>query len=422
MQDNTARAMPLENKSASEPGFLTERVDWYYRERVERTWSGGHIMHGRAPGVDAVRLISNDYLSIAEHPDIVEAQVRTLRRGGNGVLMSAVFLHGDDPMLELEQEFADFLGSESAIIAQSGWCANTGLVQCLAGEGVPVYVDMLAHMSLYEGVRAAGARQVLFRHNDAGSLERQIARHGAGVIVVDSVYSTTGSVAPLRELTALAHREGCVLVVDESHSLGTHGPEGAGLVTALGLADAVHFRTASLAKAFAGRAGLITCSRRFSEYFRCTSLPAIFSSTLLPHEVAGLGATLGVIRREGWRRERLQRNAAYLRNGLDDLGYNVSTSESQIIPLEAGAEPDTIVLRDALEARGVFGSVFCAPATAANRSMIRMSINASLEAGDLDHILKVCREIREPVGMANWPSTRRRARGSASGEALLASA
>lgn len=422
MRDNTARAMPLEYGNATEPDFLTERVEWYYRERVQRTWSGGHIMHGKAPGSDAVRLISNDYLSIAEHPDIIDAQVRSLREGGNGVLMSAVFLHGDDPMLDLERELAGFLGSEASIITQSGWCANTGLVQCLAGEGVPVYVDMLAHMSLYEGVRAAGARSVVFRHNDVGSLERQIARHGPGVIVVDSVYSTTGSVAPLRDLTSVAHRHGCILVVDESHSLGTHGPEGAGLVVELGLADAVHFRTASLAKAFAGRAGLITCSQRFSEYFRCTALPAIFSSTLLPHEVAGLRAALGVIRREGWRRERVHRNAAYLRSSLDDLGYNVSTSASQIIPLEAGAEPDTIVLRDALEARGVFGSVFCAPATAANRSMIRLSINASLEVAELDRIVAVCREIRGEVEMARWPSTRRRERRSGAGEGLLATA
>jgi CAI-1 autoinducer synthase len=150
-------------------------------------------------------------------------------------------------------------------------------------------------------------------HNEVEHLERQILRHGPGVVVVDSIYSTTGSIAPLREIVEICEAQGCILVADESHSLGTHGPNGEGLVVELGLAERVHFRTASLAKAFAGRAGFVTCSRRFAEYFKSESNPAIFSSTLLPHDIHGLAATLGVIRQEGWRRERLRENAAYLR-------------------------------------------------------------------------------------------------------------
>lgn len=410
MQDNTARTVPVAPPLSITPAFLADRVEEYYRERVEKTWDGGHIMHGREPGPDAVRLISNDYLSIADHPDIVDAQIGALREAGNGVLMSAVFVHGDNPLLDLERELAQFLGSEATVVSQSGWCANTGLIQAIAGGDTPVYVDMLAHMSLHEGVRAAGARPVPFRHNDVASLGRQIERHGVGVIVVDSVYSTTGSVAPLVDLAEMAERHGCVLVVDESHSLGTHGPQGAGMVVELGLTEQVHFRTASLAKAFAGRAGVVTCSERFAEYFKCVALPAIFSSTLLPQEIAGLRATVDVIRRESWRRERLHRNADWLRRELDALGYNVSTSRSQIVPLEAGPEPNTIVLRDALERRGVFGAVFCAPATAANRSMIRLSVNAALSREELEHVVAVCAEVREEVGMTAWPSTRRRGR------------
>jgi CAI-1 autoinducer synthase len=191
--------------------------------------------------------------------------------------------------------------------------ANTGLIQVIAGEGVPVYADMMAHMSLWEGIKCAGAKPVTVFHNEVEHLERQILRHGPGVVVVDSIYSTTGSIAPLREIVEICEAQGCILVADESHSLGTHGPNGEGLVVELGLAERVHFRTASLAKAFAGRAGFVTCSRRFADYFKSESNPAIFSSTLLPHDIHGLAATLGVIRQEGWRRERLRANAAYLR-------------------------------------------------------------------------------------------------------------
>ncbi|EAR21812.1 alpha-hydroxyketone-type quorum-sensing autoinducer synthase [Nitrococcus mobilis] len=390
-----------------EPAFLKNRVATYYRERVEKTWNGGHIMHGRQPSTDSIVLQSNDYLSIAGHPAILRAQAEAIEQAGNGLLMSAVFLQGSEPQPRLEAEFADYLGSEATVLCQSGWCANVGLIQAIADASVPVYVDMFAHMSLHQGILCAGATARPFRHNDVDHLERQIRRYGPGIVVVDSIYSTTGNIAPLVALTEIGLRHGCVLVVDESHSLGTHGPDGVGLVAACGLADQVHFRTASLAKAFAGRAGLITCSARFAEYFKCTARPAIFSSTLLPHEIAGLHTALRVIRQEEWRRQRLYRNARYLRDELSRLGYNLE-SDSQIIGLESGPEPQTIVLRDALESRGIFGSVFCAPATPTNRSLIRLSVNAALCGAQLRRIVNVCAAIREEVDLVSWASTRRK--------------
>jgi CAI-1 autoinducer synthase len=365
-------------------------------------------MRGKIPGKDAIQLMSNDYLAIANHPDILNNQSDVLLNADGVILMSAVFLHGDSPQQRFEQRLANFMESEQGILCQSGWCANTGLIQTIADENTPVYLDMLAHTSLWEGARSAGAPAVMFHHNDPHHLERQVLKHGPGVIVVDAVYSTDGSVCPLQEIVDVGSRYSCVLVVDESHSLGTHGKQGEGIVAALGLSDRVHFCTASLAKAFAGRAGFITCSPRFSEYFKCESNPAIFSSTLLPHEVAGLDATLTVIQTEGWRRERLHANADYLRMRLGELGYNLNGSESQIISLESGTEQQTIVLRDALEARGIFGSVFCAPATPKNRAIIRFSINSNLTKVELDRITQVCADIRDDVDMENWPSSRRK--------------
>ncbi len=393
--------------NAPEPDFLAMRVNRYYRERVEKSWGGGHIMRGKTPGKDALHLSSNDYLSISRHPTIIQAAAECLLEEGNGLLMSGIFLHGENPLLELEQRLGNYMGTESGVLCQSGFAANTGLLQSIANEHTPVYVDMMAHMSLWEGIRSAGAKAVPFHHNDVDHLERQILKNGPGVILVDSVYSTNGSVCPLAEVVDVGTRHGCVLVVDESHSLGTHGKQGEGLVMALGLSDRVHFQTASLAKAFAGRAGFIACSARFSEYFKFESNPAIFSSTLLPHEVAGLDATLDVIQQESWRRHKLHSNAEYLRNNLEELGYNLNGSQAQIIALESGTEQQTIVLRDALEARGIFGSVFCAPATAKNRALIRLSVNAALSRDELERIVSVCRDIRERVGMAAWASTRR---------------
>lgn len=397
-----------QNNDAALPAFLAARIDRYYRERVQQSWSGGHIMMGRTPESDALHLSSNDYLSIARHPDIIEAVCASVRAEGNGLLMSGIFLHGDAcPQLQLENMFAAYMHAEAGVLCQSGFAANTGLIQSIANEKTPVYVDMMAHMSLWEGIRSAEARPVSFLHNDVDHLRQRIERNGPGVVIVDSVYSTNGSVAPLVAIADVCAENNCVLVVDESHSLGTHGPHGAGLVVELGLADRVDFRTASLAKAFAGRAGFIACSKRFQEYFKFEALPAIFSSTLLPYEAAGLAATLDVIERDDWRRTRLAANARYLRTRLTELGYNLNGSEAQIIALEAGPEQQTIALRDALEARGIFGSVFCAPATAQNRSLVRISVNAALSETELERLVEACDAIRDEVDMWNWPSTRR---------------
>ena len=225
---------------------------------------------------------------------------------------------------------------------------------------------------------------------------------------MDAVYSTSGSLCPLAEIVAVAERHGCVLVVDESHSLGVFGEQGAGLTCALGLAGRVHFRTASLSKAFAARGGIVAGSARNIEYFRYESRPAIFSSGILPQEAAAFQATLDVVRAEGWRRERLAQNADFLRSRLDALGYNVDDSQCQIVSLVAGPEESTIVLRDALESRGIFGAIFCAPATARNRSLIRFSVTSALTREQLERVVGVCGHIRREVDLAGWASTQRK--------------
>ena len=235
----------------------------------------------------------------------MRAQARALLGHEHELLMSAVFQHGDTPQSRVEARLAAMMRAEAGLIAQSGWAANVGLIQCIAGPAVPVYIDMAAHASLWEGITAAGAVPVPFRHNDVDHLNRQLERTGPGIIVVDSVYSTTGSVAPLTALVVAAEASGSVIVVDESHSLGTHGPGGAGLVVQLGLERRVHFRTASLAKTFAGRAGFVACSGLFKDFFAVEARPAIFSSGLLRHELAWFEAAADFIGAAEARRESL---------------------------------------------------------------------------------------------------------------------
>ena len=393
------------------PAFLKNRIRAFYSERVEKSWGGKHILRsGNVPGPNAIQMMSNDYLSLADHPEIRKVQANSLIEDRSAVLMSGIFLQAGSIQHQFEAAMADFMKSDRTILSQSGWNANVGLIQSIATEGVPVYIDMLAHMSLWEGIHSASATPRFFRHNDLDHLERKLKAHGSGIIVIDSVYSTNGSLAPIAEIVALAQAYNCVIIVDESHSLGTHGPEGRGLVVELGLEKVVTFRTASLAKAFAGRAGIVSCSEVFFDYFCSTSRPTIFSSALLPHEILGLHKTLEVIRGADKRRQRLHRNAQRLRDGLLTIGYNVFDSDSQIVSLEPGIESLTMKVRDCLEDYKIFGSIFCAPATPANRSLVRFSVNAALSLEDIDQVLAVCDKIQQQVGLEDWASTKRLSR------------
>lgn len=407
----SSSCMPCQHTARSRsPGLsahLRARIARDFHARWHDEWGGRFVTHGRTPGSDAVRLDGNDYLAVTGHPRIVQAQIDSLRCNQDVVVQSSVFHLAGTPTHQFELALADWLGADSALLCQSGYTANLGLLQVVADPQTPVYVDSLAHMSLWEGVRASGATAHPFRHNDPGHLARMIARHGPGLVVVDSVYSTTGALCPLAEVVDIAQAHDCMILVDESHSLGTHGPGGRGLCAQLGLTDRVHFITASLAKAFAGRAGFFTMPDELRHYLMCHSFPSIFSSSLLPHEVAGLAATLEVLRTSDAARERLRQHTARVRTSLTQLGYPIAQGSEQIIALEAGTEVNTLALREALESGGIFGAIFVAPATARNRAMVRLTLHAALTDAELSHLEQVAAEIAPQVRPWEWPSARR---------------
>ncbi len=397
--------------SPNDPAFLHDRIQRYYTKRVEEAWAGGHPMKGRSPQPGDIQLRTNDYLCLAGHPMVIAAEIKALRADGHGAAVSRVWLHQEkDTLSVFEERLAGVVQAEETVLCNSGYCANVGLIQAITEPNAPVYMDMKAHISLWEGVSSAKATAVPFRHNSADHLERQIKKHGAGVVCVDALYSTDGNVSPLADILDIVERHGCVLVVDETHSFGAHGKDGGGLCVALGIADRVHFRTIGLSKAVASRGGAIACSSRNAEYFRYEAFPVIFSTSVLQHEVAGYNAVLDVIQKETWRRDRLHKSHAYLRDALDKLGYNVDASQHQIIALEAGNQLDTIKFRDALESRGVFGAIFFPPATPEKRCLIRFTVNCGHTRQELDHVISVCRDIRDEVDLANWPSTRRKSK------------
>jgi CAI-1 autoinducer synthase len=367
-------------------------------------WKSGYaaanlIVVGGKPGPDAILLAGNDYLSLSRHPKIVQAITDTLHDSRSDVLMSTVYIQHLDGQRQYETAMAAYLGSEAAVLCQSGWSANDGLIQVLADDNTPVYIDIGAHASLWQGIHSAGATARPFRHNDPASLSSLTKRYGPGLVVADAVYSTTGDICPLGDFVDIAERQGCIVLLDESHSVGVRGPCGVGLAAELGLIDRVHFRTFSLSKAFVGRGGVVAGPSHMLEYFRFVARPSVFSSAVLPHEIAAFSTALEIIRQDDWRREALRQKSDYLRRGLVAAGWPVASNDAPIIALMGGAEERTVRLREALEARNVFGSVFCAPSTPRNRSLVRLTVNAVVSESDLDRVIDACAAARQEAGL-----------------------
>ncbi len=393
------------------PSFLARSVESFHRRRIQPL--GKHICWSGTPDQETVNVKDNDYLCLAADGRINRAQARELLRGGSGLQMSGVFLREDDhdhAHRRFERAMADFCGMGDAIFCQSGFDANVGLMQFLLNEyndeSIPVYLDLFAHMSFQVGIRAAGGRAVLFRHNDADSLIRALDRGGPGIIVVDSLYSTMGTEAPLTVLQEIARNYGSVLVVDESHSLGVAGPDGAGLCAQYGVEP--DFITASMAKAFAFMGGMVLCARpEYGIAFRSLSMPAVFSSIPSPHVSARGLKTLAIIRAEEFRRERLRAGARLLRDGLRALDYPIGDTESWIIPLVIGDETETAAFRDALEEYNIFAALFAPPATSLKGNLVRLTVNCGHSHADLEYILEAFRELRADFNPSRWRGARR---------------
>ncbi len=408
---------------SSEPPFgsilpsLRRRVEGHFEK-----YPDGHLVLGRPSGGLDVNLSGNDYLGLGNDPRIIRRQLDALAEAQENIFMSGVYTQHLDLQLRLEQDYARWLGAEAAVLCQSGFAANEGLMQATTGPETPAYIDMFAHASVWQGATVADAPAFAFRHNDADHLRRQIAKHGPGMVAVEAIYSTIGDLCRLQDILDVCEETGSMLIVDESHAVGVIGLQGEGLVSHLGLAERVHFRVFSLSKAMVGRGGVVVGPARFAEYFRFESAPAIFSSAVFANEVARFEATLGVVRGEVHRRSRVSGLSERLRNGLLERGYDVSCSESQIVPLIAGPESETAGLRDALEARGVIGSVFCTPATPRNRSLVRLCVHSDLENANIDYILDVFAEIHDQVRPDRWPVSHRRRVGRTTGKAAASAA
>jgi glycine C-acetyltransferase/8-amino-7-oxononanoate synthase len=354
----------------------------YRRLRVISGPQGPRVLLDGRP---VLLLCSNNYLGLADHPGVREAAAEAAMRYGAGAGASRLVSGNMRIHRRLEEELADFKGSEACVLFGSGYLANAGVIPTLAREGDMVFSDALNHASVVDGCRLARAETFVYEHADvehlAWGLEQAEGR--GSLIVTDGLFSMDGDIAPLEQIVELGRRYDARVMVDEAHATGTLGPDGRGSVAAAGLEDEVDVVVGTLSKSLGSYGAFVCCEKTMAKYLVNSARTLIFSTALPPPAVAAAMAALALLRDQPRRVEKLQRNSQVLREALADEGLPVGPSGTHIVPLIVGdAAAAMAACEQALE-QGVFAQAIRPPTVPAGTSRLRLSVMASHTKSEL---------------------------------------
>jgi glycine C-acetyltransferase len=352
----------------------------------------------QAEGRQMMMLSSYDYLGLIGDPRIDEAAIDAIRKYGTGTGGVRMLTGTIDIHHEMEREVAAFKGTPQAITFTSGYLANLAVIASLLSVQDRVILDSLSHRSLVDACRLAGVPLQRFRHNDMDSLRQEIANGGTcnrTLIVADGVFSMDGDICPLPDLVQVKRDTGSFLMIDESHATGVLGRNGRGTDEHFGLpASDVDIWSGSLAKGIPSNGGFIAVSQELAIFLQHSAAPFIFSAALAPSSVAAVTAALRVLKREPERVARLSRNAAFLRDGLKELGYNTGNSETAIIPVILNDEAHAAITAGRLREMGICVTPILFPAVPLGSARLRLCVTAAHSLEDLEFALDGFKRIR----------------------------
>ena len=379
------------------------RAEGLYKH--EEPLTTAQAAHVGVPAGNVINLCANNYLGLADSPELIAAAKDALERWGFG-MASVRFICGTQTQhLDLEAELTRFLrpGAEGfdTILYSSCFDANGGLFETLFGAEDAIISDELNHASIIDGVRLSKAARHRYRNRDLGDLRARLeetrgARHR--VIATDGVFSMDGYVAPLDEICALADEYGALVMVDDSHAVGFVGETGAGTPERFGVTERVDIITGTLGKALGGASGGYTCAHSpIVELLRQRSRPYLFSNSLAPSIVAATLAALGLLGRSGELLDRLRENTTYFRTRMAEEGFEIPESDHPIAPVMIGDAVLAARMADAILARGVYVRAFSYPVVPKGRARIRTQLSASLTRDDLDAAIRAFVEARSEV-------------------------
>ncbi|HEX6986537.1 MAG TPA: glycine C-acetyltransferase [Planctomycetaceae bacterium] len=373
----------------------------YKSERVIATPQDAHIR--TAAGREVLNLCANNYLGLADHPEVIAAAKRSLGEWGFG-MASVRFICGTQrPHKDLEAKLSEFLGTEDTILYSSCFDANGGLFETLLGPEDAVLSDELNHASIIDGIRLCKAQRFRYRNNDMADLEAKL-RDAAGarfrLIATDGVFSMDGYVANLPAICDLADRYDALVMVDDSHAVGFMGKHGRGTHEHHGVIDRVDILTGTLGKALGGASGGYTSGRKeIVELLRQRSRPYLFSNTLAPPIAAASLAVLDLLTRSTELRDRLEANTRFWRSEIAKAGFDVLPGEHPITPVMIGDAALAGRIADALLEKGVYVIGFSYPVVPQGKARIRTQVSAAHTRDDLAFAAEQFAAVKRELGV-----------------------
>jgi 8-amino-7-oxononanoate synthase len=365
-------------------------------------------------GAERIMLGSNNYLGLTGDERVIAGARDALDRYGTG-LTGSRFLNGTiDLHLQLEAELADWMGTEEAIVFTTGHQANVGTLGTILGPGDTVIADSGDHASILDGCLLSRAKLRPFRHGRLDKLEKMLQRaseDGGGVlVVVDGVFSMEGDVADLPRIVELCKAHGARLMVDEAHGAGVLGARGAGASELLGVERDVDLRMGTFSKSLASCGGFIAGSHEVIDYLRISSRAFMFTAAAVPAAVGAALAALRIVRSEEGPQlfGRVLANAAYLSQGLADMGFHVIEDEhtTTIVPVVVGDDWKAVLLWKALYDAGIYVNVALHPAVPPAGALLRTSVMATHDRETLDRALAIFSDVKQRFESEHGPLPR----------------
>jgi glycine C-acetyltransferase len=369
-------------------GTLAEvREAGLYKSELEITTPQGAHVDVTGHG-ELLNLCGNNYLGLANHPEIVAAAHDALDRWGYG-MASVRFICGTQALhRELEERLSEFLGTDDTILYSSCFDANGGLFEALLGEEDAVISDQLNHASIIDGIRLCKARRLRYANGDMDELEARLAEAADAryrLIATDGVFSMDGYLAQLDRICELAERHDALVMVDDSHAVGVVGPGGRGTPEHHGVSERVDIVTGTLGKAIGGASGgYVSARREIVELLRQRSRPYLFSNSVAPPVVAASVRALELIETSAELRDRLRENTSHFRARLEELGFDVLPGEHPIVPVMIGDEVAAAAFSARLVDLGVYAVSFSFPVVPRGTARIRTQMSAAHSVEDLD--------------------------------------
>lgn len=362
--------------------------------RRPRTADSPQQPHMTIDGKPMLVFCSNDYLGLANHPDVIRAFQQAANTYGVGSGAAHLVSGHSRPHQQLEEALAAFTGRERALLFSTGYMANLGVANALlTGRNDIVYADRLNHASLVDAGLLSGAKRVRYPHNDTSTLgKRLLAQEGTDatrLIMTDGVFSMDGDVAPVQKLAVIAREQDAWLMVDDAHGLGVLGNTGAGLLEAEGLSqDDVPILMGTLGKAFGTAGAFVAGSNDLIEYLIQTARTWIYTTAQPPAVAAATLASLQRVQAESWRREHLQALIHQFRQGAAQLGLALMPSDTPIQPILVGDSGQAVAMSRKLEERGILVTAIRPPTVPEGTARLRVTLSAAHSAEDVERLLE----------------------------------